>query len=163
MLWKKLKTVRVRTSICRRFNSFFSRLSFLSFRFFLFQMASISSVPSFSAYYAHKRAACTATRLSQTMTATKECSTCQGSGKMSFSMDTLDGNTRVWTKSVGSIPCVHCKEGKVSPIKELYSKLVWCACKHGRTSSHLLANDGVRVFGKKTYLCSSCGFVKQFG
>ncbi len=123
----------------------------------------MASVPSFSAFYAHKRAAKSAHRLSLTMAATKECGACQGSGKMSFKLETLDGATGKWTHSNESISCIHCKEGKVSPIKELYSKLVWCACKHGRTSSHLLAKDGVRVFGKTTYLCSACGFVKQFG
>jgi hypothetical protein len=68
-----------------------------------------------------------------------------------------------WVTETSTIPCIHCKDGLVNPFQQTYSALVWCRCKH-RDSSHFIhAADGRRVFGNDTYLCSACGFVKQFG
>ena len=122
---------------------------------------SSTSLPTFTAYYAHKRAARSAARLCQNAEPVA-CSACKGTGTMTymFSTITVDGESPQ-TKS--SMPCVHCKDGKVSPLQQTYQKLVWCQCKHRATSGFLQAADGPRVFGKTTYLCGACGFVKQFG
>jgi hypothetical protein len=121
-------------------------------------MTSIPTTTSFSAFYAHKRAAHNACRLSAS-TSPVECTACHGTCKTQLRISTVGkaGET------VAELPCVYCKDGVVSPVKQLYQKLIWCGCKAKAAANHVLAADGVRVFGKTTYLCGACGFVKQFG
>ncbi len=154
---KKLKT----SGHCLELFVFLSFLRFATRSFPSVQMnPSTVAAPGFSAYYAHKRACRTAQRLA-TSTQPKPCGACKGTKSMSIIMEVIDAGTI--TKSNHTIPCVHCKDGIVNPLKEMYSSLIWCKCKHSATSQHILAHDGVRVFGKTTYLCGACGFVKQFG
>lgn len=117
--------------------------------------------PSFTAAYAHKRAARSAARLCQNAEHIS-CGSCKGTGTMTFMMSTIttEGET---PQTPQSIPCIHCKDGKVSKVKQLYDRLVWCQCRQGSISGFLKAADGHRIFGNTTYLCDGCGFVKQFG
>lgn len=117
--------------------------------------------PTFTAAYAHKRAARSAAHLCQTAKQIS-CGSCRGTGTMTFTMSTItaEGET---PQTQQSIPCIHCKDGKVSKVKQLYERLVWCQCRQRVTSGFLKAADGHRIFGNTTYLCDACGFVKQFG
>lgn len=125
-----------------------------------------NSVTSFTAFYAHKRAVRSAHTIaskqpSQThQTQQTICKGCNGTQEMSINMSIIGDSSQ---PTITKIKCVHCTNGHVNPIKELYNSLVWCRCKHRNISGFIHAQDGVRVFGKTTYLCSSCGFVKQFG
>ncbi len=123
-----------------------------------------SAAPSFSAYYAHKRAYRNAVRLSASQPQRVSCSYCAGTKIIRSSGKTLDGATGKWSEDqISEMPCPFCKDGKGDAVKQLYNKLVWCACKNRENSGFIHAADGRRVFGNDTYLCSHCGFVKQFG
>ena len=114
---------------------------------------------SFTAYYAHKRAMRNAQRLAQDQ-AMVQCKPCNGTAKMQIRVSTI-GSTE--PETVTSIACVHCKDGLVNPVNQIYSALVWCRCKARSDTNFVCATDGRRVFGNDTYLCGACGFVKQFG
>lgn len=137
-------------------------ISFLSF--LSYKMSSSRSPSSFTAFYAHKRAAQSAVRLCGGKTRDPvPCKACSGSGSSSMEITTI-GETPEPTKQTVTLSCVHCNAtGKVDPIKQAYNSLVWCRCKHRDSSGFLCAADGPRVFKNTTYLCTACGFVKQFG
>lgn len=137
-----------------------SVLSFLPSLFSLLPMSSLSR-PTFTAAYAHKRAARSAARLCQNADPVP-CVACNGTGSMTFTISTIsvEGET---PPTQQSISCIHCKDGKVAPLQQMYESLVWCRCRQKNTSGFLHAADGRRVFGNTTYLCEACGFVKQFG
>lgn len=127
-----------------------------------FQTMSSSTTPSFSAFYAHKRAWRNAVRLAASAPPTK-CSWCAGTKVIKTSGQTLDNETGKWVDDAPcEIDCFKCKNG-VDQTKQIYEKLVWCQCRNRSNSGFLYAADGRRVFGNDTYLCSHCGFVKQFG
>lgn len=119
-----------------------------------------SSLSGFTAYYAHKRAlknAALYVKMHPEENAT--CLSCKDTKKMSISVSTLGKEG----SSISEIDCIHCLNGPPSKLKQIYDTLVWCKCRHGRASGFIKADDGSRVFGNTTYLCSKCGFVKQFG
>ncbi len=82
---------------------------------------------------------------------------------MKISETTLGDDGKWSPETISTLPCIQCVDGKVAPAAQYYQQLVWCRCKQSKTAGFVRATDGSRVFGKETYLCGACGFVKQFG
>ncbi len=122
-------------------------------------MSSIQSKQTFSAYYAHKRALRNV-QLHSHKIPDETCKICNGTTEVKINITTLDTDN---TQKIQTIKCVSCKDGISDKYKKLYSSLIWCNCKNKHISGHIFATDGKHIFGKDTYLCNHCGFVKQFG
>lgn len=142
----------------------YNSLKFLTFLFLPMSSFPSSPVPnsvsSFTALYAHKRAMRTAHIVASSSPTQVVCKSCNGTHKISVSVSTFGSNK---PPTITSLDCIHCKDGSAIAIDVAYASLIWCKCKHGKVSGFIHAHDGHRVFGNTTYLCSACGFVKQFG
>jgi hypothetical protein len=119
-----------------------------------------NSVTSFTAFYAHKRAMRSAHAIAASHPTKVVCKACNGTQNIALSVSVYGSYTPPTTST---LKCVSCVDGYTDSVKQVYQSLVMCRCKHGKTSGFIHAQDGQRVFGNTTYLCSACGFVKQFG
>ena len=99
-------------------------------------------------------------------TSPSECFACKGKGKQYIRMIKLDPNESKDDDENDAMPCISCNgTGKLDPkkyIEAAMQRAVWCR-RDDHDSGSIRAADGRRVFGNDTYLCSTCGMVKQFG
>jgi len=115
---------------------------------------------SFTALRAHRIAFHNAQQLSKGKSETTPCIPCKGTGTLHLTVSTVG----VEGSSMSVLSCVNCEgKGTKNPATALYQHLIGCGCRHRQEPLFVHAPDGIRVFGKETYLCGFCGFVRQFG